>query len=160
MRLLKSLSALVLVILTLSCQSKQNQNKDLTKGFEFKKDTILRFVQDKDTLPKIFEIELAESNYEKETGLMHRKEMKPNQGMLFIYEDEAKRASFYMKNTYIPLDLIYLDKHMTIVDFNLNTTPLSEDLIPSEIPSRYVLEVNAGIVKQFKLKEGNQIILN
>ncbi len=145
MKLLKPISVLIFAVLILSCQSKQKQDKDLTKGFEFKKDTLLRFIQDTDTLPSSFEIELAESDYEKETGLMHRKEMKPNQGMLFIYENEATRPSFYMKNTYIPLDLIYLDKHMKIVDFNLNTIPLSEDLIPSDVPSRYVLEVKAGI---------------
>lgn len=160
MKLSKSLSAVALVILILSCQSQQNQSKDLSRGFEFKKDTLLRFVQEKDTLPTIFEIEVAESDYEKETGLMHRKEMKPNQGMLFMYENEVKRPSFYMKNTFIPLDLIYFDKHMKVVDFNLNTTPLSEDLIPSEVPSRYVLEVNAGIVNQLKIKEGDQIILH
>lgn len=159
MKLFKALSALALVILILSCQSKQNQNKDLTQGFEFKTETLLRFVQDKDTLSTVFEIELAESDYEKETGLMHRKEMKSNRGMLFIYENETARPSFYMKNTYIPLDLIYLDKNMKIVDFNLNTTPLSEELIPSEMPSRYVLEVNAGIVNQLKLEKGDRIVL-
>lgn len=160
MKQFKSSLILFLICLVVSCQPKQNQNNDLSKGFEFKNETLLRFVQGKDTLTSHFEIELAESDYEKETGLMHRKEMKPNQGMLFIYDNEAIRPSFYMKNTLISLDLIYLDKHMKIVDFNLTTTPLSEDLIPSDVPSRYVLELKAGSVNRLKLEEGDQIILN
>lgn len=160
MKLLKLVLVLNLTLFIMSCQSKQNQNRDLTQDFEFKNDTLLRFIQDKDTLTTRFEIELAESDYEKETGLMHRKEMKPDQGMLFIYDIEATRPSFYMKNTHIPLDLIYLGKHMKIVDFYLNTIPFSEELIPSEALSRYVLEVNAVSVNQLKLNEGDQVILN
>ncbi|SDG62861.1 DUF192 domain-containing protein [Psychroflexus sediminis] len=160
MKQLKYFLALVFVFLILSCQSRQNQHKDLSLEFEFKKDTLLRFIQGNDTIAPVFEIELAETDYEKETGLMHRKQMLSNQGMLFIYNNEAARPSFYMKNTYIPLDLIYLDKNMEIVDFNLNTLPFSEDLISSDVPSRYVLEVNAGVVNELKLQKGDQIILN
>lgn len=160
MKQFKSFSVLAFIFLILSCQSRQNQNKDLSLDFEFKKDTLLRFIQDKDTISPVFEIELAETDYEKETGLMHRTQMQPHQGMLFIYDNEAERPAFYMKNTHIPLDLIYLNKDMNIVDFNLNTTPLSEDLIPSEVPSRYVLEVHAGLVDKLKLKEGDRIVLN
>ncbi|MBZ9651317.1 DUF192 domain-containing protein [Psychroflexus montanilacus] len=160
MKFLRLISVLVFIFSIFSCQSDQNQNKDITIGFEFKKDTLLRFIQDEDTLDTAFEIELAESDYEKETGLMHRKEMKDNQGMLFIYTSEATRPSFYMKNTFLPLDLIYFDKNMKIVDFNLNTMPLSEELISSEIPSLFVLEVKAGVVEKFDLKKGDQIILN
>ncbi|NEV94944.1 DUF192 domain-containing protein [Psychroflexus sp. YR1-1] len=160
MKQLKSFSVLAFVFLILSCQSRQNQNKDLSLDFEFKKDTLLRFIQDKDTIARIFEIELAETDYEKETGLMHRTQMQANQGMLFIYDKEAARPSFYMKNTHIPLDLIYLNTNMSIVDFNLNTTPFSEDLISSNVPSRYVLEVNAGLVDELKLKKGDRIIVN
>lgn len=159
MKLFRFISALAILSLLFSCKSEEQQPKNLTQSFEFRKDTLLGFIQNKDTLANVFEIELAQTDFEKETGLMHRKEMKSNQGMLFIYDNEAARPSFYMKNTFIPLDLIYLDKNMKIVDFNLNTAPLSEDLIPSEIPSRYVLEVNAGIVNEFKIKEGDQVFL-
>jgi len=117
-------------------------------------------VKDMDTLPITFEIELAQSDYQKETGLMHRKQMKIDQGMLFIYEDQRKRQTFYMKNTFIPLDLIYLNSEMEIVDFNLKTKPLSEDYISSGIPSMYVLEVNAGLVERLQLEKGDFVILN
>lgn len=157
MKLLKFL--FIITLLIGSCQSNQKQNQDLSLEFEFEKDTLLQFIKNKDTLNPVFEIELAKSKYEQETGLMHRKAMKPNRGMLFIYTTEQKRPSFYMKNTYIPLDLIYLNSSMKIVDFNLNTTPLSEDWIVSNAASQYVLEVNAGTVESLNLELGDRVVL-
>lgn len=160
MRLNKSIFIFSLFVSILACQSEKSKQKSLTQEIEFENEATLRFIQKGDTLPAVFEIELAESDYEKETGLMYRKDLKSNQGMLFIYEDEKSRPSFYMKNTYIPLDLIYLDKNKNIVDFNLNTIPLSEDLIPSDRPSSYVLELRAGTVNNTALKIGDKMVLN
>jgi uncharacterized membrane protein (UPF0127 family) len=160
MQKLKILVVLNVISVLFSCQTDKNRETDLTQAFSFRKDTLLKFVKDMDTLPITFEIELAQSDYQKETGLMHRKQMKIDQGMLFIYEDQRKRQTFYMKNTFIPLDLIYLNSEMEIVDFNLKTKPLSEDYISSGIPSMYVLEVNAGLVERLQLEKGNFVILN
>jgi uncharacterized membrane protein (UPF0127 family) len=82
--------------------------------------------------------------------------MKTDRGMLFIYEDQRRRQTFYMKNTFIPLDLIYLNSELEIVDFNLDTEPLSKDYISSEIPSMFVLELNAS---QVNIKKGDLIVL-
>jgi uncharacterized membrane protein (UPF0127 family) len=112
-----------------------------------------------DTLPIPFEIELAQSDYQKETGLMHRKQMKIDRGMLFIYEDQIERQTFCMKNMVIPLDLIYLNSELEIVDFNLDTKPLSEDHILSKIPSMFVVELNADQVNQLTIKKGDQVVL-
>ncbi|WP_019037944.1 DUF192 domain-containing protein [Psychroflexus tropicus] len=142
-----------------ACQSKKENQLNLTQNYKFKNDTLLQFLKNEDTLEQVFNIELAKSNFQKETGLMHRKEMQENQGMLFLYEAEAPRPSFYMKNTYIALDLIYFDKSFKIVDFNLDTTPLSESLISSTVPSQYVLEVNSGVVKKLGLKLGDKALL-
>ena len=79
--------------------------------------------------------------------------------MLFIYEDQRKRQTFYIKNTFMPLDLIYLNSELEIVDFNLDTKPLSEDSISSKIPSTFVLELNAGQVNQLNLKKGDLVVL-
>jgi len=79
--------------------------------------------------------------------------------MLFIYEDQRKRQTFYIKNTLMPLDLIYLNSELEIVDFNLDTKPLSEDSISSKIPSTFVLELNAGQVNQLNLKKGDLVVL-
>ncbi|MBZ9779836.1 DUF192 domain-containing protein [Psychroflexus sp. CAK8W] len=159
MKLLKIFFGLSLMLHVISCQPEKKQDQNLTREIQFKNDTLLKFIKGKDTLSPVFEIELAKSDYEKETGLMHRKKMESRQGMLFIYETEELRPSFYMKNTYLPLDLIYFNKNLEIVDFNLNTTPLSEELIPSEVPSIYVLELHAGSVDELSLERGNQIML-
>ncbi|PKG41498.1 hypothetical protein CXF67_15240 [Psychroflexus sp. MES1-P1E] len=159
MQKLKILVVLNVISVLFSCQTDKNRETDLTQAFSFRKDTLLKFVKDMDTLPFTFEIELAQSVYQKETGLMHRKQMKANRGMLFIYENQRERQTFYMKNTFIPLDLIYLNSELEIVDFNLDTKPLSEDYISSEIPSMFVLELNAGQVNQLTIKKGDQVVL-
>jgi uncharacterized membrane protein (UPF0127 family) len=159
MQKLKILVVLNVISVLFSCQTDQNKDTDLTQAFSFRKDTLLKFVKDMDTLPITFEIELAQSDYQKETGLMHRKQMKTDRGMLFIYVDKRKRQTFCMKNTFIPLDLIYLNSELEIVDFNLDTKPLSKDYISSEIPSMFVLELNAGQVNQLNLKKGDLVIL-
>ena len=159
MQKLKILVVLNVISVLFSCQTDKNRETDLTQAFSFRKDTLLKFVKDMDTLPITFEIELAQSDYQKETGLMHRKQMKTDGGMLFIYEDQRRRQTFCMKNTFIPLDLIYLNSELEIVDFNLDTKPLSKDYISSEIPSMFVLELNAGQVNQLNLKKGDLVIL-
>ena len=142
-----------------ACQSKKEDQLNLTQDYKFKNDSLLQFIKGEDTLKTVFEIELAVSDYQKETGLMHRKEMKDNQGMLFVYEEEVPRPSFYMKNTFIALDLIYFNKSFEVIDINMDTTPLSESTIPSAVPSQYVLEVNSGIVKKLDLKLGDKAVL-
>ncbi|MEM6769048.1 MAG: DUF192 domain-containing protein [Bacteroidota bacterium] len=87
-------------------------------------------------------------------GLMWRTEMAADQGMLFLMPVE-KPQSFWMKNTYIPLDIIFADANKKIVKIRRNTTPRSLDQVLSEEPALYVLEVNAGFADRHKLKEGD-----
>jgi len=91
---------------------------------------------------KIF-VELAETNQEKKKGLMFRDELAENQGMLFIFNQEGKH-SFWMKNTKIPLDIVFINKDLEIVDL-LRADPCNEEPCKSYIPKKealYVLEVN------------------
>ncbi|MFK7749557.1 MAG: DUF192 domain-containing protein [Kordia sp.] len=102
------------------------------------------------------DIEFSESVYERETGLMYRQSMKDTEGMLFVFPTLFPR-SFYMKNTYIPLDIIYLDDNKKIVSFQENAKPLDEAGLPSEVPAMYVLEVNAGLAEKWLLEIGDTI---
>jgi uncharacterized membrane protein (UPF0127 family) len=79
--------------------------------------------------------------------------MAPNEGMLFIFP-EASVHSFYMKNTYLPLDMIFLDESMRIVGILHNVPVLNEVSRSIGKPSQYVLELNAGVAKQIGLTEG------
>ena len=91
-------------------------------------------------------------------GLMFVKEpLLDNNGMLFDMADHPKNHSMWMKNTYIPLDIIFLDENMKIVGFKENNLPHSLKLISINKPSRYVLEMNAGSVKKNNLIIGERI---
>ena len=80
--------------------------------------------------------------------------MNENEGMLFVFHDEKPR-SFWMKNTYIPLDIIYLNKDKQIVSIAKNAEPLSETSRPSEGEAMYVLEINGGLSDKLGLMKGD-----
>ncbi len=109
-----------------------------------------------DSLIVKYNIEIAESDYETQTGLMYRESMEPDQGMLFIFPDVLFH-SFYMKNTKIPLDLIFIDEELRIASYKENAQPLDETGLSSEVPVQYVLELNAGQRKQYSLEIGDHI---
>lgn len=109
-----------------------------------------------DSIRVALDIELALTDYEIQTGLMYRDTMGDTEGMLFVFQDEAPH-SFYMKNTLIPLDILFIDKDLRIVNIHRNATPLSESGIPSSGPVQYVLEINAGLSDRWKLEVGDRI---
>ena len=98
-------------------------------------------------------IEIADSEESRQQGLMGRTRMSESQGMLFIFPDEDYR-SFWMANTPLPLDIIYINSQKTIVTIRRNTVPFSEESIPSTAPARYVVEVNAGYCDRHGILEG------
>ena len=91
-------------------------------------------------------------------GLMYvKKPLWDNYGMLFDMSEKPKINSMWMKNTFIPLDVIFLDKDMNIVGYKENNIPHSLKQIKINTPSRYVLEMNGGTVRKFSLKKGDKI---
>lgn len=103
-----------------------------------------------------FTIEIADAPEEQQIGLMYRTEMPQNHGMLFIFPDSAPR-SFWMKNTYLPLDLIYIGTDKTIKHIHKNAQPESLAPLPSRHPVQYVLEVNGGLTDEFNIQIGDQV---
>ncbi|MHB1277506.1 MAG: DUF192 domain-containing protein [Bacteroidia bacterium] len=116
---------------------------------------IYRNLNKNDTL-KTLEIEVVADEYGVTRGLMYRKKMEENRGMLFIFPDVSMR-SFWMRNTIIPLDIIFISEQKTIVTIQRNTTPFSEKSIPSSAPAKYVLEVNAGLSDKYGWKDGDSL---
>lgn len=155
---INSLTIILITALLFSCGNESKESKIETAEIEFKKEAELYLIKSTDTIKKL-DIEIADTQYERETGLMYRKSMKENQGMLFIYPEEAMR-SFYMKNTYIPLDIIYYSKDSTVVSFQENAKPLDETALPSEKPAQFILELNAGKVKKWNIEVGDKIDFN
>lgn len=138
-----------------SCKKEQKVVKPIK--IEFKKEGELSLYKSiSDSLITKFDIEIADNDYETQTGLMHRQSMKNDRAMLFIFPDMRMR-SYYMKNTYIPLDIIYLDKEGIIVSIQENAKPLDETSLPSLFPAQYVLEINGGLSDKLFLKVGDKI---
>lgn len=105
------------------------------------------------------DIEIADTDFDIQTGLMYRNSMENNQGMLFVFDDVTERF-FYMKNTRISLDLIFIDDKYHIVSFQKNAKPFNEASLPSNVPAKYVLEVNAGLTDTWKVTVGDSISYN
>jgi len=96
---------------------------------------------------------------EQAKGLMYRKEpLGPNTAGLFIYNKPEMR-SFWMKNTYIPLDIVFLDENGEIIGIHLNAKPESEESIESPAPAQYVIELDAGEASALALRVGDQFFL-
>lgn len=127
------------------------------KGPAFKKEGVLSFVsKEKSDTIRTIDIEIAETDEERAQGLMDRKSMADSQGMLFIFT-VPEEQSFWMKNTYISLDILYVDEKMEIVSIQKYATPLSEESLPSFKKAQYVVEVNAGFCDRNKIKYGDKI---
>lgn len=103
-----------------------------------------------------FSVAVADDNDERSQGLMFVESMARSAGMLFIY-DRPQAARFWMKNTLIPLDMIFADKTGTVQKVHLNAEPLSERLINGGRDIQYVLEVNGGVAAQFGIAPGDQL---
>lgn len=132
-----------------------NKNKTEEPVSYFVKEGELTFIKSDSSTLKI-NIEVAESEDEQVKGLMYRNTMKDTEGMLFVYFDEAPR-SFWMKNTYISLDIIFTDANGKIISIAKNVEPLSKKSIKSEGNAQYVLEVNAGFCIKNNIKTGDKI---
>ncbi len=122
----------------------------------FQKEATLDLLQSNGELISTLNIEIANSPYERETGLMYRTNMEKNQGMLFIFDEESV-LTFYMKNTYISLDLIFINGKREIISIYKNAKPNDLSSISSKLPSKYVLEVIQGVSDNLNLKIGDKI---
>jgi len=139
-----------------SCK-KTSENKSLTKEVSFTKEGELTLKKaTNDSIVAILDIEFANTEYETQTGLMYRRSMENDRGMLFIFENEIRR-SFYMKNTEFALDIIFVNSDHEIVSIQKNAKPFDKSSLASEAPAKYVLEINAGLSDQWGLEAGDLI---
>jgi uncharacterized membrane protein (UPF0127 family) len=130
--------------------------KQQPDAYQFAKQGELRFFTANQEFITAIDIELAQDEAKRELGLMYRDKLAENQGMLFVFEDEATR-SFWMKNTVLPLDMIFVNGRNEIVTIHKNTTPYSEQSYTSTKPAKYVVEVNAGFTARHKISVGDRI---
>ena len=142
-------------VMFISCKKEKKAIKPIEIAFK-KEGELTLYKSISDSIVATIDIEIADTDYDTQTGLMYRNSMEDNQGMLFVFPTMRERF-FYMKNTKIPLDLIYLDNNKQIVSFQENARPLDEGSLPSKVPAQYVLEVNAGLADKWLLEIGDRI---
>ena len=103
-----------------------------------------------------FEVDLATNDAERSRGLMYRKQLGPYEGMLFDFYQEMP-VSFWMKNTLIPLDMVFIAADGTVKHVHANAVPMSTETIPSRFPVRAVLEINGGSAALLGIKPGDKV---
>ena len=111
---------------------------------------------------KRFSVEIADTREKQALGLMFRDSMPPDQGMLFMFPREAPR-SFWMKNTRIPLDIMYFNENLELVSISADTPPCRVRYCPSypsAAPAMYVLELNAGLASELGVTAGDRLVLD
>ncbi|MBU1173864.1 MAG: DUF192 domain-containing protein [Alphaproteobacteria bacterium] len=109
-----------------------------------------------DTGDFAFSVELADTPAEQAKGLMFREALAEDAGMLFDFHEE-RQASFWMQNTLVPLDMLFIAADGTIRNIHLNARPLDPTSIPSEGPVRFVLEISGGRSKEIGARAGDRV---
>ena len=103
-----------------------------------------------------FNVEIADTNESRAKGLMFRTSLAPDAGMLFDYHQE-QNASFWMQNTLIPLDMIFIGADGVVKNIHVNAKPMDTTSIPSGVPVRFVLEVAGGRSREIGLAVGDRM---
>jgi uncharacterized protein len=159
-RFLKSIHLLCAILLWAGCN---NENKSakmqtetvVTKPAEppFLDEGDLYFMDNKGKELAKIDIEIVQTEAERNQGLMYRTHMGEFQGMLFLFE-KSEPQGFWMRNTYIPLDIIYVNEKKEVVSIQKNAIPMNEQSLPSGKNAQYVVEVNAGFSDRFGIEPG------
>lgn len=121
--------------------------------------TLPAYFVDKDGSKTVkIKLVVAKTQVDRDKGLMFIKHMPKNKGMLFVFENE-KKINFWMKNTYIPLDMIFLDKNKLVVGILENVPILNEKPRSVNKMSKYVVELNSGMSKKIGIQNGSRLVI-
>ena len=105
----------------------------------------------------LFDVYVAQTSAQRSQGLMYIESMGKHEGMIFIYNKSA-HISMWMKNTVIPLDMLFIDNNLKVAGMHADAIPHSEEIIQSGKDAFVVIELNAGSIEYFNIKAGNQIV--
>lgn len=153
---------ITLILLVAACSQAQeesdNTDADEKKGRQLEYEREVSFLSaDNDTLSTV-EVAVADDEDERNQGLMDVRDLPKDKGMLFIFEESEPR-SFWMANTPLALDIIFVNEDYEIVRIHHNTKPYSEKNFESEKPAKYVIETNAGFTISHDIQEGMKVSL-
>ena len=148
--------AVIAAALFIIFMPKKTENSMAVNAPIFTKQGELTLSDDKGNPIVSMDIEIADDESRREIGMMGRTEMAERQGMLFVFEEEHY-ASFWMRNTILPLDMVFIDKQGRINTIHKNTKPFSDENYPASGLTLFVLEVNAGFTDKYGIKVGDMI---
>jgi uncharacterized membrane protein (UPF0127 family) len=151
-----NLFALFILCITLACAKSETKNTVSSNGRSITIESELSFINKAGKKIKTLKVAIADEQKERNQGLMDVRTMEEDEGMLFIFE-ENQPLSFWMVNTPLSLDIIYVDADSTIVSIYTDTTPFSDRTLPSNAPATYVVETNAGYTLKHGITEGMKI---
>lgn len=155
--LMMSLLLLPMVVMTASCRKEDKNNpEDSAPVYQFRKDGELSVLDAQGEVKASFDIEIADTEETRQRGLKYRENMEDNQAMLFIF-DGKDSYGFWMEDTYLPLDMLFIDYQDTIYYIEEHTQPFSRETIEPGGLNLYTLEVKAGICEKYKIKAGDKI---
>lgn len=148
--------ALSLSMIACGERTEDSPGTDTTEERVLDYTTSVTFVNQRGTDISEIRTAVADDDRSRSEGLMNVTDLPEDAGMIFIFDDEQNR-NFYMANTPLSLDILFVNADYEIVRIHRNTTPYSSESIPSEAPAKYVVEVNAGYTLQHDINEGDSI---
>lgn len=137
------------VLLSTGCAEEERRGT-ATDPPTFRHDGTLAFESAEGDTLAVIDIEIADTDQARAQGLMHRRSMSYDRGMLFVF-DEVGTGSMWMRNTPLPLDMIFVDDDEEIINIVERTRPFSDAEVSPEAPRRYVVEVRAGFVDRHNI---------
>ncbi len=155
---MKSTRLLLILALLLVIGTGCATDEDSTSSVEeptFEDGTLTFYQPSGDTLRTI-DIEVAESDAERQRGLMRQRSLGYDRGMLFIF-DEVDESGMWMKNTPLPLDIVFVAPDSQVINIVRRTTPFSEETIEPASPKKFVVEVRAGFADRFNLSDSTRV---
>ncbi|MCB5234079.1 MAG: DUF192 domain-containing protein [Candidatus Cloacimonetes bacterium] len=153
---LQILLTLLFVCFSAACKSQPPASDKEEFKPVFRKDGTLWVISPVGETKAAFDIEIAEKDKDVLQGLKYREDMEDNQGMFFIFQ-YLDYHSFWMQDTFMSLDMLFMDSEGVITHIEKGAAPFSEELITPNMPNKYVLEVKAGIVDRLNIKELDKI---
>lgn len=147
------ISAVALTLALAGCGG--GSDEPVFREIQFRKDGTLQVIQPGDSIVAVFNIEIAEGDSAQARGLMERRSLPPMSGMLFV-GDVVEEKSFWMENTPMPLDIIFIGPDSSVVSVAERTRPYSRESIASEGPAQFVLEVRAGMVNRIGINDSTR----
>ncbi len=152
---LSLLSLLVLLLVGSAACTSDDGDRAGDDEPSFEKEGTLTFLQNGTKL-KTIDIEIADSDAERQRGLMRHRSLGYDRGMLFIFDD-VDESGMWMKNTPLPLDIVFVAPDSQVINIARRTTPFSEETIEPEAPKKFVVEVRAGFANEFGLTDSTRI---